>query len=108
MPEQDHAKPKMKGYERILNSDPDRAQQIWDRGMHEDAWIHMMRYAAHKMGIGADPGPYTGPPVDFDKAAEELDKEDPEITPLIEDMMQEWEEEKKRDGNRREVDTNRR
>jgi hypothetical protein len=98
MPEDhDHTEPKMKGYERVLNADPHRGQKIWDRGMNEEAWMHMVKYMARKMGIGPDPGPYTGPAVDFDKAKQQLDEEEPDMEDSrVQDLMQEWEEEKRR------------
>jgi hypothetical protein len=39
----------------------------------------MEKYTAFKAGLGLDPGKYTGPLIDFEKAAEELEQEDPEL-----------------------------
>jgi hypothetical protein len=38
----------------------------------------MERLAAFKAGRGPDPGKYTGPVIDFEKAARELEEKEPE------------------------------
>ena len=71
--------PKMIGFENLLNmSNMDRAQAVWDKAMWPEAKEHIERYMAFKAGHGPDPGEYTGPVVDFDKAIRELEEEDPE------------------------------
>jgi hypothetical protein len=75
MPEEhDQDEPRMKGFEKILNSDADPAQKIWDRGINDEAFMYLMAVAAFKAGVGPDPCPYTGPVVDFEKAAEEVEE----------------------------------
>jgi hypothetical protein len=37
----------------------------------------MARVAAFKAGRGPDPGPWQGPPIDFEKALLELEEEEP-------------------------------
>jgi hypothetical protein len=72
-------KPKMIAYELIANmSDKDRAQAIWDRAMWPEAKEFMEKLAAFKAGLGPDPGKYTGRVIDFEKAAQELEEEEPE------------------------------
>jgi len=71
----------MTGLEKVLlHHDPDRAQAIWDRAFADkpEAQEHMLKVAAFKAGLGPNPGMYQGPPVDFEKAAQELDEEEPE------------------------------
>ena len=71
--------PKMIGYDIIANmSDKDRAQEIWDRAMHPKAEEFMIKLAAFNAGRRPDPGDYTGPVIDFEKAADELEMEKPE------------------------------
>jgi hypothetical protein len=71
--------PKMIGYELLANmSDKDRAQAIWDRAMGPEAHDYMERLYAFKAGLGPDPGKYAGPVIDFEKAAQELEREEPE------------------------------
>jgi hypothetical protein len=46
--------------------------------MSREAKDYMWDLAAFKAGLGPDPGPYKGPVIDFEKAAEGLEQEDPE------------------------------
>ena len=74
--------PKMIGLEMVMNmTDKDLAQEIWDRAMGPQARDFMMRLAEFNAGMGPDPGPYTGPVIDFEKAAAELEKEKPATHP---------------------------
>ena len=41
---------------------------------------HMFAAFAHKAGSGPDPGKYTGPQPDFEKALLELEDEDPYVS----------------------------
>jgi hypothetical protein len=71
--------PKMIGFENLLNmTDKDRAQAVWDKAMTPEAKEHIEKYMAFKAGHAPDPGKYTGPIVDFDKAIKELEEEYPE------------------------------
>jgi hypothetical protein len=54
------------------------AQEVSDRTMSREAKDYMWDLAAFKAGLGPDPGPYKGPVIDFEKAAEGLEQEDPE------------------------------
>jgi hypothetical protein len=55
----------------------DRQQEIWDRAITPEHFAHMARVAAFKAGRGPDPGPWQGPPIDFEKALLELEEEEP-------------------------------
>jgi hypothetical protein len=55
----------------------DRQQEIWDRAMPKELTNHTFAAFAHKAGLGADPGKYTGPQPNFEKALLELEDEDP-------------------------------
>ena len=55
----------------------DRQQEIWDRTITPEHFAHMARVAAFKAGRGPDPGPWQGPPIDFETALLELEEEDP-------------------------------
>jgi hypothetical protein len=55
----------------------DRQQEIWDRAMPMELRMHMFAAFAHKAGLGPDPGKYTGPRPNFEKALLELEEEDP-------------------------------
>jgi hypothetical protein len=55
----------------------DRQQEIWDRAITPEHFAHMARVAAFKAGRGPDPGPWQGPPIDFETALLELEEEDP-------------------------------
>jgi hypothetical protein len=55
----------------------DRQQEIWDRAITPERFAHMARVAAFKAGRGPDPGPWQGPPIDFEKALLELEEEEP-------------------------------
>jgi hypothetical protein len=69
----------MIGYEMLANmSDKDRAQEIWDRAMSPEAHKYFEKLYAFRAGLGPDPGKYTGPVIDFEKAAAELEQEEPE------------------------------
>jgi hypothetical protein len=69
----------MIGYELLASmSDKDRAQAIWDRAMGPEAHAYMERLHAWKAGLAPEPEPYSGPVIDFEKAAAELEKEEPE------------------------------
>ena len=71
--------PKMIGYEMLANmSDKDRAQEVWHRAMGPEARDWFAKFYAFKAGHGPDPGKYTGPVIDFEKAAQELEEEEPE------------------------------
>jgi hypothetical protein len=55
----------------------DRQQEIWDRAMTPEHFAYTARVAAFKAGRAPDPGPWQGPPVDFERALLELEEEDP-------------------------------
>jgi hypothetical protein len=55
----------------------DRQQEVLDRAMPTELTNHMFAAFAHKAGLGADPGKYTGPQPNFEKALLELEDEDP-------------------------------
>jgi hypothetical protein len=55
----------------------DRQQEIWDRAITLEHFAHMARVAAFKAGRCPDPGPWQGPPVDFERALLQLEEEDP-------------------------------
>jgi hypothetical protein len=70
----------MVGWENFRKiSDQDRAQAVWDKAMTPEAKEHMEKYMAFKAGHGPDPGPYYGPLVDFNRAIDELEQEEPEV-----------------------------
>jgi hypothetical protein len=95
--------PKMIGFEMLLNmSNKDRAQAIWDRAMGPEAQEFMEKYTAFKAGLGPDPGKYTGPVIDFEKAAKELEEEEPEWTSRSEDLWEERQREREAQGLERE------
>lgn len=60
-------------------ADPDRAQTVWDKAMTPEAQEHIDRYMEFKHGRGPDPGKYTGPIVDFNRAIRELEHDEPEV-----------------------------
>jgi len=70
----------MIGYDIIANmSDQERAQAIWDKAVKKagaDDWFE--NYFFWKAGKGDYPGEYSGPVIDFEQAAAELEKEEPE------------------------------
>lgn len=69
----------MIGLDMVLNmSNKDRAQEIWDRAMNDEAREHLFKRAMHTRGKGPDPGKYQGPVVDFVKAARELEEDEPD------------------------------
>jgi hypothetical protein len=79
MPEETQPEAKMIGYEMLANmSDKERAQEIWDRAMSPEAHAYMERLYAWKAGLGPEPEDYNGPVIDFEKAAADLDREDPQ------------------------------
>jgi hypothetical protein len=95
--------PKMIGYELIANmSDKDRAQAIWDRAMSPEAHEWFEKYYAYKAGLGPYPGKYNGPVIDFEKAAQELEEEEPEWTSRSEDLWEERQREREAQGLERE------
>ena len=67
----------------------DRQQEIWDRAMPKELTDHMFAAFAHKAGSGLDPGKYTGPQPDFEKALLELEDEDPYVSDEEKDDMEE-------------------
>jgi hypothetical protein len=72
----------MIGLEMVMNmTDKDRAQEIWDRAMPPEAHKYMMALGKFSAGLGPDPGNYTGPVIDFEKAAADLEKEKPATHP---------------------------
>jgi hypothetical protein len=95
--------PKMIGLEMLQNmTDLDRAQEVWDRAMPEEAKDYMWALAAFKAGRGPDPGKYKGPVIDFEKAAEELEEEEPRWTSRSEDLWEERQREREAQGLERE------
>jgi hypothetical protein len=99
----DSKKPRMIGFENLLNmSNKDRAQAVWDKAMWPEAKDHIERYMAFKAGLGPNPGKYTGRVIDFEKAAEELEEEEPEWTSRSEDLWQERQREREAQGLERE------
>jgi hypothetical protein len=79
MPNETEEEPKMMGLDMLLDMGAtDRAQAIWDRAMNPEAQEFMIKLARFNAGRGPDPGDYTGPEVDFEKAAQELEEEEPE------------------------------
>jgi hypothetical protein len=102
---QDNTKPqpKMIGFENLLNmSNKDRAQAVWDKAMGPEAKEWMEKFMAYKAGLGPYPGKYNGPVIDFEKAAEELEEEEPEWTSLSQDMWEERQREREAQGLERE------
>jgi hypothetical protein len=103
MPNEPENKPKMIGLDMLLSLGPtDRAQAIWDRAMGPEAQEFMIKLAAYKAGLGPDPGKYNGPVIDFEKAAEELEEEEPEWTSRSEDLWEERQRERQAQGLERE------
>jgi hypothetical protein len=72
----------MIGLEMVMNmTDKDRPQEIWDKAMGPEAKAFMMKLARYNAGLGPDPGDYTGPVIDFEKAAADLEREKPATHP---------------------------
>jgi len=80
MPESKPQEAKMIGYEIIANmSDQERAQAIWDNAIKKAGagpWFE--DYFLFKAGKGEYPGEYNGPVIDFERAAADLEREEPE------------------------------
>jgi hypothetical protein len=70
--------------------------------MDPEAQAYMIKLAAFKAGRGPYPGKYTGPVIDFEKAAQELEEEEPERTSRSEDIRDERQREREAQGLERE------
>lgn len=55
----------------------DRRQEIWTTAIGPEAFTHIFAVAINKGNRGPDPGPYKGPPVDFERVLLELEGKDP-------------------------------
>ena len=60
-----------------------------DRAMPKELTDHMFAAFAHTSGSGPDPGKYTGPQPNFEKALLELEDEDPYVSDEEKDDMEE-------------------
>ena len=93
----------MIGFEMLQNmTDLDRAQLVWDKAMSPEAHKYMMALSRFNAGLGPDPGNYTGPVIDFEKAAAELEEEQPRWTSRSEDLWEECQREREAQGLERE------
>jgi hypothetical protein len=70
--------------------------------MTPEAHKFLEDFARTKLGLSADPGKYKGPVIDFEKAAEELEEEEPRWTGRSEDIWEERQRERKAQGLERE------
>jgi hypothetical protein len=57
--------------------------------MTPEGYKFLEDFVKNEAGRGPDPGTYKCPVIDFEKAAQELEEEEPEWTSLSEDL---WEE----------------
>ena len=83
-------------------TDKDRAQAIWNRAMPPEAHKFMAELAAFKAGLGHGSRFIERSGEDFEKAAAELEEEEPRWTSRSEDLWEERQREREAQGLERE------